>query len=84
MAHDRIQAQRSQRLTVHAKYHACVLKTQTVMRSKAIFGEDKQILKMTSIAKGSKDDLSTFKKWRKDGVIGYKTVKDGIIKWRYR
>ena len=45
---------------------------------------------MTSVDKGSKVDLSTFKKWGKDGVIGYKTrqlkmalssgdiVKDGI------
>ena len=29
---------------------------------------------MTSTGKGSKVDLLTFKKWGKDGVIGYKTV----------
>ena len=34
---------------------------------------------MTGVGKGSKVDLSTFKKWGKDGVIGYKTVQDGVI-----
>lgn len=29
---------------------------------------------MTSVGKGSKIDLSTFEKWGKDGVIGYKTI----------
>ena len=41
-----------------------------------IFRKEKHILKMTSVGKGSKVDLSTLKKWGKDGVIGYKMVKD--------
>ena len=64
-----------------AKYCTHISKTRNVARSKAIVQEEKQILKMTSIGKGSKVDLSTFKKWGNDGVIEYKTVKDGIIEW---
>ena len=56
-----------------------VSKIRSVARGKAIFREEKHILKMTSVGKDSKVDLSTFKKWGKDGVIGHKTVKDGVI-----
>ena len=69
---------------------ARISKTRSIARSKAIFWEEKQIQKMTSIGKGSKVDLSTSKKWRKDiGVIATRRlemtlsngdiVKDGVI-----